>query len=87
MTLRPSIGALRLVFLVSLFFVLSGNQAFWHKVLTFEPQRWQEWAMLGSMLLVTTTLLTLLLSLFAWPRLLKPVLITLLLLHAGAALP
>ncbi len=86
MSLRPSIGALRLVFLVSLFFVLSGNQAFWHKVLTFfEPQRWQEWAMLGSMLLVTTTLLTLLLSLFAWPRLLKPVLITLLLLHAGAA--
>ena len=83
---RPVLGITRLTLLLALFFVLCGNQAFWGKCLAFFPVSDQaNLPILLSLFTVTTSLMVILISLVAWPRLLRPVLTLVLLCHAAAA--
>ncbi len=86
MVKQPAIGIVRLTLLLALFFVLCGNQPFWGKTLAFfAPTTASNLLCLFSVFTVTTSLMVLLISLVAWPRLLRPVLTLVLLCHAAAA--
>ncbi len=83
---RFSLGAIKLIVLLALFFVLAGNQQFWHRTLAFfASDSTTLWRMGASIGLVTTSLMTLILSLVLWPYVGKPLLILLLMCNAGAA--
>ena len=82
---KPAIGVGRLTLLLALFFVLCGNHAFWSKCLAFFPiSDKANLLSLFSLFTVTTSLMVILISLVAWPRLLRPVLTLVLLCHAAA---
>ena len=83
---RFSIGSVSLSLLYALFFVLTSNQQFWSKTLAFFPlSQPGSLAFIASIFSVVLSLLLLLITLVAWPGVLRPLLTLVLLGNASAA--